>query len=116
MNNSSLAVSRYTEKVNQFSLLPFLTDFPVKNSWIKNRDNIIQLVFEFEKNIGYENINLTVEHNESALKDCKNIDRVLKDESNDKCVLFVGFDQNIPGEGSEITCNTPGYRKSLFWS
>lgn len=49
-------------------------------------------------------------------KDLLALKRVYNDESEDKAILFVGFSQSIPTEGSEITFDTPGYRKSLFWS
>ena len=35
---------------------------------------------------------------------------------NDKAMLFIGFDQSEPTEGSEIYYNVPGYTRSLFWS
>lgn len=44
------------------------------------------------------------------------IQRVLHNTSQDLAILFVGFDQLCPTEGSEIQYNTPGYRKSIFTS
>lgn len=43
-------------------------------------------------------------------------ERIIDDKSADKAILFVGFSQTRPTEGSKITFDTPGYRKSLFWS
>ena len=43
-----------------------------------------------------------------------NIRRIISDESSDKAILFVGFNQEIPANGSEIIYNTAEYRKSLF--
>jgi len=43
------------------------------------------------------------------------IDRVLSTKSQDKTILFVGFNQTNPIEGSEILFNTPGYTRTLFW-
>ena len=43
-----------------------------------------------------------------------NIRRIISDESSDKAILFVGFNQEIPANGSEIIYNTAKYRKSLF--
>lgn len=44
------------------------------------------------------------------------IERVLQDKSEDKSILFVGFDATTPTEGSDIFFDTPSYRHSLFWS
>lgn len=48
--------------------------------------------------------------------DSDNIERVLSDKSDDKSILFIGFSKDSKEEGSEITFNKEGYRKSLFWS
>ncbi|MDR0647125.1 MAG: hypothetical protein LBF43_01665 [Puniceicoccales bacterium] len=44
------------------------------------------------------------------------IAKVLNEPSNDKTVLFVGFDQTLPTEGGNIYAHTPGYTRSLFLS
>ena len=44
------------------------------------------------------------------------IQRVLSCNTEAKSVLFVGFSQSRPTEGSEIRHNTQGYEKSLFTS
>jgi hypothetical protein len=44
------------------------------------------------------------------------IDRMMAGNPKDKAILFVGFDQGEPTEGSEIFYDTPGYSRSLFWS
>ena len=44
------------------------------------------------------------------------IERVISGNLDDKTILFIGFDQNQPTEGSEIYFNTPGYTRSIFWS
>jgi len=44
------------------------------------------------------------------------IDRMVTGNPEDKAILFVGFDQGEPIEGSEIFYDTPGYTRSLFWS
>lgn len=44
------------------------------------------------------------------------IDRIMTGNSKDRAILFIGFDQGIETEGSEIFYDTPGYTRSLFWS
>ena len=44
------------------------------------------------------------------------IERVLRDDSNDKSTLFLSFDASTPTEGSNIFFNTPPYRRGIFWS
>lgn len=44
------------------------------------------------------------------------LENVLNDETEVPSILFVGFDQTIPSEGSEILANTPIYQHSLFLS
>ena len=44
------------------------------------------------------------------------VERIISENPKDKSVLFIGFDQNQPTEGSEIYFDTPGYTRSIFWS
>ena len=44
------------------------------------------------------------------------VERVIAGNPEDKAILFIGFDQNQPAEGSGIYFNTPGYTRSIFWS
>ena len=53
---------------------------------------------------------------DSLALDQKIVDRAMSGNPKDKAVLFVGFDQGEPAEGSTLYFDTSGYTRSLFWS
>lgn len=55
------------------------------------------------------------EKDEITEEDINIINRVLNTESQDKAILFIGFNQTTKEEGCEILFNTPGYERSIFW-
>ena len=79
---------------------------------ILNHFNKEQLFNFYNEYFWYEsNENKQIQETDEAV-----IQRVLNCNSESKSVLFVGFEQSIPTEGSEIRYNTQGYEKSIFTS
>ena len=83
---------------------------PVAESFVDFYEDYIQNI-HLHSNWHYETHMCEFLRNDGAI-----VERVLQDDSNDKRILFVGFDATRPTEGGDIFFNTPPYRHSLFWS
>ncbi len=105
------AISQYN---TNFTKLIMNSDFKNKTS-----KEIFEKIFLNTNNYcGYirAHFRSTTQECNISESDRKIAKRVISGDPKDKAILFIGFDQNQPTEGSEIYADTPGYTRSIFWS